>query len=252
MQTNPTLGGKKKSAFYVTDKACFSAKRQGNWKQTLTLFLRDKCPEVIKRANKTISRIIWDEELYCSSVHQQSVAIRNSPSSAPFSSLPGSLETCYLYSLYLNRRITHSLLKKSFWCTGTKVQVPYYDTTGKLFSYITKLHLPSPPQKKAMTPSSSDLVSQERVYLLVIILQSKSIPSSARQAESLHLCSNLSTTRSDVQTARVRTEPAHSEVPVTAPSPEPHSSSARTHALSCTHPPNQANKPPCTLNQLRQ
>lgn len=56
MQTNPTLGGKKKTQKYqcstLTDKRHFSAKRQGNGKQTLTFFLCNKTPEVTKRAHK--------------------------------------------------------------------------------------------------------------------------------------------------------------------------------------------------------
>lgn len=55
MQTNPTLGEKgtqKYQCSTLTDKTCFSAKRQGNGKHTLVLFLCNKSPEVIKRAHK--------------------------------------------------------------------------------------------------------------------------------------------------------------------------------------------------------
>lgn len=94
-------------------------------------------------------------------------------------------------------QIYTQLFKKSFWCTGTKVQVPCSGITGKLFSHI-EVAPPSPLQKKAMTPSSSDLVSQEGVYLLVIILQSKSIPSSARWATPSTSVQIQNTSRSDV------------------------------------------------------
>lgn len=92
-----------------------------------------------------------------------------------------------------------------------------------------------------MTPSSSDLVSQEGVYLLTITLQSRSIPSSARQADS----------RSDVLPTAALSAPAGSEVPLTAPSAAPHSSSAGAQAL--LHTPTQAaNNPLCTSNPLLQ
>lgn len=108
-------------------------------------------------------------------------AIRNSPSSVPFSSLPGSLKTCVAaLSLSKPQNYTQPLKKTSFWCTGTKVQVPYYDPTGKLFSHFTKLHPPSPSSRKAMTLSSSALLSQEGVYLLIGIFSPSPFPPQLR------------------------------------------------------------------------
>lgn len=53
-----------------------------------------------------------------------------------------------------------------------------------------KLHPLSSPQKKAMIPPCADLVSQEGIYLLITVLQFKSIPSWVLQTDSLHLRSN--------------------------------------------------------------
>lgn len=101
---------------------------------------------------------------------------------------------------------------------------------------------PFPSPRKAMTLSSSAPVSQEGVYLLIGIFQSKSISSSApRLRQEQQRCAAGSALPEPARLCR-ELHPARSLPP---PPPPP-------SALSCTHPPKPANNPPCTLNPLGQ
>lgn len=120
-----------------------------------------------QKSQQAILRIIQGKESYCSSIHQQSAAIRSSPSSVPFSSLCGSLKTCELHSLLLKHRITRSLPKMFLVHRNRSTSTLFWDHWQAIQSQSCT---PSPCQRKARTPSSSELVSQEGLYLLMIVL----------------------------------------------------------------------------------
>lgn len=120
-----------------------------------------------QKSQQAVLRIIQGKESYCSSIHQQSAAIRSSPSSVSFSSLCGSLNTCELHSLLLKHRITRSLPKIFLVHRNRSTSTLFWDHWQAIYSQSCT---PSPRQRKARTPSSSELVSQEGLYLLMIVL----------------------------------------------------------------------------------
>lgn len=120
---------KKKKHSTLTDKTCFSGKRLETTSDFISM---QQISRSDQKSQQTILRIIQGKESYCSSIHQQSAAIRSSPSSVPFSCLCGSLKTRELHSLQLNHRITRSLSqtflvhRNRSTCSGI---------TGELFSH---------------------------------------------------------------------------------------------------------------------